>query len=453
MHASIVNFDASLRANPQMLVRVKDVDEICAILRDKDRYPGPVRAMGSYHSLTPCASSEGTVIDMKGLSRVIEIDAEKMTITAQAGLQWVDASEALRAKNLQFMTNVEIGNMTFGAAACCHTKDGLDGFKSGQVSSHVVGLKWVTPSGSLAEASRDSDPELLRMMRSSHGLCGIIYEATFEAQPLQAVQFTYLPRAIKSLTERQVEDIIAGAEGLVCWTAGETALFQMRTHAEKPSALGPTFAALRCRLWSHTAAHAGRLIDLYAPGPGVRNFCHDAQFAAYRATYSILAATGGVAIANPDKIIDYRQSPPSSRYAFTYWAFPSGQWLGALKDYLVFAEQHFRQYGFRCNMPLGSYYIREDRSGILSYTNDGATFSIDPIHAWSDQAAWERFLQAFNDFAYKRSGIPLLNQTPFVEKKHVVAAYGERWRQFSDWVRRMDPEGRLLNPFFARLLE
>jgi hypothetical protein len=44
------------------------------------------------------------------------------------------------------------------------------------------------------------------------------------------------------------------------------------------------------------------------------------------------------------------------------------------------------------------------------------------------------------------------NQSPFVERKHVEAAYGQRWIDFSEWVRTMDPNGRMLNPFFAELL-
>jgi hypothetical protein len=57
-----------------------------------------------------------------------------------------------------------------------------------------------------------------------------------------------------------------------------------------------------------------------------------------------------------------------------------------------------------------------------------------------------------NDFAYQRNGIPLLNQSPFVERKHVEAAYGQRWLDFCKWVRIVDPTGRMLNPFFAELL-
>ena len=129
----------------------------------------------------------------------------------------------------------------------------------------------------------------------------------------------------------------------------------------------------------------------------------------------------------PDKTIDYSSTRQSARYAFTFWAFPRAQWLETLRAYLDFADEHFKTTGFRCNMPLGAYYIRRDTGSFLSYTHDGDIFSIDPIHSSTDNAAWHHFLRQFNEFAYQRKGIPLLNQSPFVERKHVEAAYGARW--------------------------
>ena len=85
-----------------------------------------------------------------------------MTLTAQAGLQLVDAAAALRKLKLQFMLNIEIGNITLGSAACCHTKDSLDGVELGQVNSYVTAIKWVSPSGSLEEASTTRIPSCCR---------------------------------------------------------------------------------------------------------------------------------------------------------------------------------------------------------------------------------------------------------------------------------------------------
>jgi len=92
------------------------------------------------------------------------------------------------------------------------------------------------------------------------------------------------------------------------------------------------------------------------------------------------------------------------------------------------------------------------RLGCRTYTHDGDIFSIDPIHASTDEAGWHHFLREFNQFAFEHNGVPLLNQSPFVERKHVEAAYSQRWFRFAEWVKLMDPEARMLNPFFVDLL-
>jgi hypothetical protein len=143
-----------------------------------------------------------------------------------------------------------------------------------------------------------------------------------------------------------------------------------------------------------------------------------------------------------------------ARYALTFWAFPRQDWVKNLNDYLDFAGRYFAERGFRCNMPLGSYFIRQDASSLLSYSYDGDIISLDPIHAPSDREpdAWPTFLKAFNEWAHQRGGVPLLNQSPFVTKQQVVDAYGDRWKKLGDWLRVVDPERRMVNEFFGELL-
>jgi FAD/FMN-containing dehydrogenase len=449
---TILNYDGGITTCPSQLAFPTTVAEIQSILRDRSRYPSPVRAKGSYHSLTPCVSTEGTIIDMTRMNRVLRIDPERMTLTAEAGLQFIDASKALRVKELQFITNVEIGNMTLGSAACCHSKDALDGVEFGQASSYVTEIKWVSPDGQLAEASETDHPDMLRLMRSSYGLAGVIYEVTLRIKPLEAIHFSYLPRPIDELTEQEVDHIIDSSEGLTCWTVGKTAHFQMRKRSPKVGLTGPLFAAARRKLWNDVAARTGRFIDLHVPTKTLKKLTLDGWFTTSKLIYSALHLTGGFSLYNPDKIIDYRATPASAKYAFSFWAFPRRQWLSNLRAYVEFRDRHFKNYGFRCNVQLGSYFIRKDTSSLLSYSFDDDIFSIDPIHAYTNRADWERFLQEFNAFAHERNGIPLLNQSPFVDRLHVTSAYGTRWEEFSARIKQMDPDGRMLNPFFAALL-
>jgi len=452
MSNRIVNYDGSISTTPRQLVHPKTVEDIQAALRDSSKYPSPVRAKGSYHSLTPCASSDGTVVDMSSMAKVIEINAANKTFTAQAGLQFIEASKALREQGLQFMTNIEIGNMTLGSAACCHTKDALDGIEFGQVSSYVTRIKWVTPDGNLAEASEGDSLDELRFARSSYGLCGIIYEVTFRVKPIEALHFTYLPRPIDELTDAEVNDILDNSEGLVAWTVGRTCVFQRRQRVDDPGIFGSLVAAARRRLWNFGDAHAGHIIDQFLTHKTLRDAAQNGDFDVTRFLYGTLQLFGGITLLAPDKTIDYRDTPQAARYAFTFWAFPRSQWLTTLRSYVDFSDQYFKTTGFRCNMPCGAYHIRLDTNSILSYTYDQEVFSIDPIHASTDDVAWHNFLKAFNDFAFERNGIPLLNQSPFVERKHVEAAYGQRWKDFAKWVKTKDPQGRMLNPFFADLL-
>lgn len=452
MNTTITNYDGGIVTTPKEHVCPKSVEELQTILRQRDRYPSPVRAMGSNHSLTPCASSTGTIVSMAGLTKIVAIDPEKMTLTAQAGLQLIDAAAALRKQKLQFMLNIEIGNLTLGSAACCQTKDSLDGIELGQVNSYVTGIKWVSPSGTLEEASEDKNPELLPFIRASYGLAGIVYEVTFKIKPLEIIRFSYDVHDVEDLTEDIISKAIASNQSLVLWTIGDYVVIQTRNHGTELK--HEWLADARRFGWSFLAAFTGRGLRDHLGGSPLGDIKERLGSGMELGFYRLLSAGGGFTLHGPDKSINYSKTPASARYAFTFWAFPRAVYVKNLKDYVKWAEDHYKQTGFRCNMPLGSYFIRKDTSSLLSYTYDGDVISLDPIHAPGerDKAGWAMFLQAFNAWAHQRGGIPLLNQSPFVKKEHVVSAYGDRWEKLADWLRTVDPDRRMVNEFFAELL-
>jgi FAD/FMN-containing dehydrogenase len=450
--ATITNYDGSITTTPQKVVQPKTVEEIQAILTQPDNFPSPVRAMGSFHSLTPCASSTGTVVDMTAMKKIVKIDAEALTFTAQAGLEMIEANRALRKQGLQFMLNIEIGNLTVGSAACCHTKDSLDAVEFGQVNSYITGVKWVTPSGQLAEASLTTNPELLPLIRASYGLAGIVYEVTFRIKPVEIVKFDYHVHESKDLTDDMVSSVIASNQCMVAWTVERTTVLQTRNQATELR--HDWLAQSRQFGWNFLGAFGGRVVRRLTPEGSTNTAAEDFGTGIEIGFYRLISALGGFTLEDPDKMIDYSKTPQIGRYAFTFWAFPRANWVANLKAYLDFRDEHFRVHGFRPNMPLGSYFVRRDTSSLLSYTHDGDVISLDPIHAPGerDHDDWDAFLNAFNEWAHARGGIPLLNQSPFVKKAHVVSAYGDRWTALCKWVREQDPNGRMINAFFQELM-
>ena len=451
MSTTITNYDGAITTTPQQHVHPKNVTELQEILRDRTKYPSPVRAMGSNHSLTPCAASTGTVVSMDGFTKIVKIDAAKKTITAQAGLQLVDAAAALRKKDLQFMLNIEIGNITLGSAACCQTKDALDGVELGQVNSYVTAIKWVSPSGELMEASETKDPELLPYIRASYGLAGIVYEVTFKIKPLEIISFDYDVHDVEDLTDSIIKKAISSNQSIVMWTVGDDIVIQSRNKARKLK--HEWLADAREFGWNFLGAYTGRGLRDRFGGTRIGKVKERLGTGVELAFYRLLSAGGGFTLEGPDKTINYSKTPQTARYAFTFWAFPRAAYVKNIKDYVKWAADYYKQTGFRCNMPLGSYFIRKDKSSLLSYTYDGDIISLDPIHSpGKDFEAWSTFLKAFNDWAHQRGGVPLLNQSPFVKKEHVVAAYGDRWKKLGDWLRVVDPDRRMVNEFFSELL-
>ena len=103
-----------------------------------------------------------------------------------------------------------------------------------------------------------------------------------------------------------------------------------------------------------------------------------------------------------------------------------------LREYLDFADAHQAQYGFRCNMPLGSYFVRKDQGSLLSYSDDGDVFSIDPIRRAGGSAGMGPVPEGVQRVRRtKRNGIPLFNQSPFITRPQCEQAYGARWRRRS----------------------
>lgn len=448
--ARLVNYDGGVVATPERLVRPRNLAELQAVLADRQRYPSPVRAVGSFHSLTPCAATPGTMVDMSAFRRILSIDEAGLTLTAEAGVELVDAAEVLRRHGLQFRLNLEIGNITLGSAACCQTKDGLDGAEFGQANSYVTRIRWVTPSGDLREAT-EADPALLALVRSSNGLAGIVYEVTFRIRPLEAIRIRNLTFRLDDFDDATISELADRNQGMIAWTVGRTVSVETRNRAA--NARNRWLRHVRRAAWSHIGAGVGHGLRWSGPGATTSRL-EDGWVAMLTALFRYVSLVSPYTIDDPDKIVDYRRTPRSARYAFTFWAFPRDDWTRRFRDYLAFSNAHYRQTGFRPNMPLGSYLIRRDSSSLLSYSYDGDILSIDPIHAPGrrDMSAWADFLRAFNRWACDQGGIPLLNQSPFVQREHLLAAYGDRWVQFSAWVRSIDPDGRMVNPFFRDLL-
>ena len=448
MANTVTNWFGNVVSRPAVVVEPASVGEIVAILKNPDRYPSPVRAVGSNHSTSACGTADnGTLIKMGRMSSIVQITSD--TVTAQAGAIYIDIAQELEKHGLQFYVNTEIGSLSAGSAACCGTKDASMPGEFGQVNSYVNRIKMVLPSGDLLEVTEDQ-PELMQKVRSSYGTFGIVYEATFRVRPMIPLAVRHETFTLEQFTAK-LPELKARGESMMFYIFPFDNLITVEFRHYNPGAAGdPDRIAWRLRnyMWANVgplfcAQVERNIADKHIRYGVIDNFC-----AMWRFKLENLVR-GDNTVAR-DQIIRYPPVANDSRYTFSLFAFPEEKYPAALTGYFAFCKQYYEQKGYRTNMLNVGYAIAQDRSSLLSYSYDGPVMTIDPVS--TGNPGWPEFLIAYNQFCSDHGGIPLFNQTDSVTRAQVQKALGDRLTMFAAARRTFDPTGRLLNPYFQDLL-
>jgi FAD/FMN-containing dehydrogenase len=440
------NWFGDIRAHPSVVVRPASEEDLIAIVRDTARFPPPVRAAGSSHSTTRCVvADEGTVVEMKGMNRILQITAD--TVTAQAGALYIDVAQELQKHNLQFYVNIELGNLTMGSAACTHTKDGSFAGEYGIVSSYAIGMKAVLPTGDVLVVTEEQ-PELLQAMRTSFGLLGLVFEVTFRVKPLRPMAFHHENFHIEEF-ERRLPALRARGDAIMYYLFP----FQDRISVEFRRYLDqgtPTTRAawkVRNLAWKSIVPVMGAAIRNYVPNRAVRDVLFDGVGHLSRGILTMVRGDDAYAA---DQMIRYPDQSGPDRYTFSIWAFPEASFPRVVREYYAFCREHYRTHGYRCDMLNVGYRINQDTSSLFSYSYEGTVMTVDPVSTAGP--GWPEFLDAYNAFCSRNGGSPLFNQTARLTPEQIQKAFGGRLDTFRAFQRQYDPTNRFVSQYFAELL-
>lgn len=441
----VTNWFGDVSSRPAAVVEANSVADVVDVVKRRRKYPAPVRAVGSSHSTTACGTADsGTIIEMK-MNRIVALDEDSVTV--QAGARYVDVATELARLGRQFYINTEIGSLTAGSAACGGTKSASMPGEFGQVSSYVKQIKMVLPSGDLLEVGQD-DPQLLRMLRSSYGLCGIVYEVTLKTRPLLPLAVHYESFSLDKFSDSLTELAHRG-DSLMLYIFPFEDRITVEFRRYNPEASGPPN---RLVWWARNfgwgtavpfLAQRSNLVPRPVRDPLVAGFNAGVRFLFDH----VLQSRNTLPC---DQMIRFPEHGGPSRFTFSFFAFSEQTYTTTLREYFDFCHAYSRQHGYRPNIVSVGYRVGEDRESLLSYSYDGPVITIDPVSTGG--AGWTRFLDAYNEFCIGRGGKPLLNQTPRLTPAQLRRAYGERLNAFARARRTHDPEDRLLNPYFADLL-
>ncbi|MFD3688885.1 D-arabinono-1,4-lactone oxidase [Nocardiopsis sp. NPDC058631] len=162
-----------------------------------------VRMVGSGHSFTDVAVTDGLLLSPTSLTGVRSVDPAAGTATVEAGLPLCDFNDLLAGHGVALANMGDIAVQTMAGAVQTGTHG--TGRDAGGLASQVVGLEMVLADGSVVECSADRDPDLFHSARVGLGAFGVVTALTMAVRPAFLLHAREEPMPLDEVLERLPE--------------------------------------------------------------------------------------------------------------------------------------------------------------------------------------------------------------------------------------------------------
>ena len=390
----------------------------------------PVRAAGHGHSFTDIACTGGVMLDLRGLGRVLEVDAAAGLVKVESGIGLRALNDAIWGHGLALENLGDIDRQTISGAVSTATHGTGSRFRN--ISSQLQAVELVLGDGTLLEVSEDSDPEALRAARVGLGALGIIATVTLRTVPAFTIKRLDSPLPLNEVLER-IDDLADGSDHFEFYVFPhtETALLRQSERSdEEPRPKNPVsrFATeVVAENWvMGSIARLGRASPTRIP--------RLARFVSGRLGRSTKLDRS------------YRVFASQRRIRFTEmeYAIPRRHAAEAVPRVLEAAERAEAGVGF----PIEVRFVAADDS-MLSPAHERDTAYI-AVHQYRGMA-WEAYFRAVEEVMDSYGGRPHWGKRHFQTAETLSERY-PRWHDFAAVRARLDPDGRFRNEYLDRVL-
>lgn len=425
------NWGRTSRSTPAEVVRPRSADGVARAMRRASDRGLAVRPVGSAHSFTALARTEGMLLETRGLAGLRGLDRDRGRITVGGGTTIAAAARLADRFGLAFENLGDIDRQTIAGAIATGTHG--TGAAFGPIASRVVGLQLVTPAGEVLDLGED-DP-LLPAARVSLGALGVVTAVTLQCVPAFGLAAEERAEPLESVVAGFGDRVAAADHVEFYWFPG-TRLALTKTNTRIPlEEVGPRGSRLR------------RLVDDELVSNGLFELtCRAGRRApALVPTINRIAARTVAERRYTAPSHDVFTSPRRVRFAESEWAVP----LEVLPEAFEAFRSALRRSGMRVSFPVEVRAAAADDSAWLS-TSFGRPTGYIAVHCYHRDVRREYFRLAERVFRG-------FDGRPHWGKLHTrdAADLRTRYPRFDDFLavrRRLDPGGLLRNAHLDRVL-
>ena len=179
MSVATRNWAGNERCVPVAVHEPATTGEIAAIVRAAGSAGERVKTIGAGHSFTGTAMTDGHLLSLDAMNRVLRVEGNDVTV--QAGIRLFELNARLAERGLALPNLGDIDRQSIAGAISTATHG--TGAGLGNIATAIVGIELVAGDGTVVRADEQHDAELLRDARVGLGALGIVTEVTLRCVP------------------------------------------------------------------------------------------------------------------------------------------------------------------------------------------------------------------------------------------------------------------------------
>ena len=420
------NWAGDQRCDPAAIERPGSADEIVGALERAAAAGQRVRVAGSGHSFTAAACTDGRLLSLERMDRVLDVDRASGLVRVEAGIRIHDLSAALASHRLAFENLGDIDVQTIAGAISTATHG--TGARLRNLSAQVASLELVLADGStLTVSASDADPTAYLAARVGVGSLGVIAAVTLRAVPAFTLRGVDAPRPLGETLDRLVQ---LGEENdhfeLFVFPHCDTALTRTNNRVDEPPRPRSRVGAyandvLLTNRAFHAFCLAGRAFPRWIPQLN-------------RAVTRL--AGSSTRVDRSDRVF---ASPRLVRFTEMEYALPREHTAEAVRRVMELIPRQ----GFHVPFPIEVRLVAED-DALLSPAYGRPTGYV-AVHMFKGMA-WEPYFRAVEAIMDEYGGRPHWGKRHFQTAETLRPRY-PRWDEFQAVRARLDPGGRFGNAY------
>jgi L-gulono-1,4-lactone dehydrogenase len=175
------NWAGNQRSRPQAVERPHDVEEVSLLVKRALADGRRVKAVGSGHSFTAAAVTDGVQVDLGAIEGLVSADTSSGLVTVRAGTPLWRLNQLLAERGLAMSNLGDIDRQTVAGATSTSTHG--TGLKLGGLATQIRGLEVVPGEGSVTSCTAETEPELFSAARVGIGALGVVTAVTLQCEP------------------------------------------------------------------------------------------------------------------------------------------------------------------------------------------------------------------------------------------------------------------------------